>query len=362
MILDGLRPGDYRKIPAGVYDINPSSPIIIPKSVTLDGTGVTIRTHAPELLQVQSSDIIRGITFEHTAKGRTINIKGNIMQKWRIENCHFINATIAIAAINQIKEYPNSGYGHIINCTGVGSKLATLQGQHDISIVGNEFHDKNGSEMIDLNYNNQHCLIENNKFINATGFSLGEEVIDIIGGNGLPQNDNIVRNNRIIGNFQTGIRPAKTACNNIIENNYIEWIPGRVPHNASIYLYGSGAVPTGNKILNNTIVGGRCGIELSHADKNIVTGNTIRGVSRGIALVRNSLYGDDVAPNHNTVTGNRIYISNPANAIINEGIGNVTIPNYINPQIPTTDFDLTDLQKVNGVLTGSWSSLNTLRK
>jgi len=372
MILDGLRPGDYRKIPAGVHTINVQdfkTPIVIPKSVTLDGMpGAIIRTNAPELLQVQSSDIIRGITFEHIAKGRTINIKGNVMQKWRIENCHFINADIAIIAETITPAMPVSGLGYIINNTGIGSKLCTLQGQVGVTIAGNVFKNRNGSEFADFNYNVHRCLMESNTFINAPGYSLNEEVIDMVGGDGTANSGNIVRNNRIIGNFKTGIRPSLSAHDNIIEENYIEWLPGKIDHEASIYLYGKGngfSVPKRNKILNNIIIGGKNGIELSDAQDNIIEGNTIKGASRGVALVKNSLYGDDIAPRNNTVTGNTIYIDTPANAIINEGTGNITIPNYINPvnpPIPATDFDLTDLQKVNGVLSGSWSSLDSMRK
>jgi parallel beta-helix repeat protein len=360
MILDGLRPGEYRKIPAGVHEINQS--VTIPKSVTLEGMpGAVIRTNAPELLQVQSSDIIRGITFEHTAKGRTINIKGNVMQKWRIENCKFINADIAIIAETITSGMPVSGLGYITNNIGIGSKLCTLQGQVGVTIANNDFRNRNGSEFCDFNYNVHNCSMENNIFINAPGYSLSEEVIDMVGGNGALTEKNIIRNNRIVGNFQTGIRPSLSACDNVIEGNYIEWLPGKTAHEASIYLYGKGTdfkVPKRNKIMSNTIINGKSGIELSDAQDTIITGNTIRGASRGIALVKNSLYGDDIAPMNNTVTGNTIYISNPANAIINEGAGNIVAPNYINP---VTNFDLTDRLKVNNVLSGSWSSLGSLR-
>jgi len=205
MILDGLRPGDYRKIPAGIHTINVQdfkTPIVIPKSVTLQGMpGAIIRTNAPELLQVQSSDIIRGITFEHIAKGRTINIKGNVMQKWRIENCHFINSDIAIIAETITPAMPVSGLGYIMNNTGIGSKLCTLQGQVGVTIAGNVFKNRNGSEFADFNYNVHRCLMESNTFINAPGYSLNEEVIDMVGGDGTANSGNIIRKNYIKGNF-----------------------------------------------------------------------------------------------------------------------------------------------------------------
>jgi hypothetical protein len=147
---------------------------------------------------------------------------------------------------------------------------------------------------------------------------------------------NIVRNNKIIANFQSGIRPAKSAIYNTIENNYIEFKKGKVTNIAGIYLYGGGtdsSTPKGNIIFKNKIIGGKSGIELSGSDGNLVNENIISGSEKGISLVKDSFYGADAAPKNNKIAQNvidnvnyGIYVSSsPNNLMINNIINNYKI-------------------------------------
>jgi parallel beta-helix repeat protein len=160
----------------------------------------------------------------------------------------------------------------------------------------------------------------------------------MIGGNGYTNSYNIVRNNKIIANFQSAIRPAKSAVYNIIENNYIEFRKGKITNIAGIYLYGGGtafSTPKNNQIIKNTIIGGKSGIELSGSDNNFVSENRISGSDRGISLVKDSFYGADVSPKNNKIYQNvidninyGIYISPSSNNVIsNNSITNYRVAN-----------------------------------
>ena len=306
--ITGASSGDTVYINAGTYNLTEVHPA---SNVTIQGatvSGVIINVSDAYVIYLISGSIVKTCTFNCSGKVKVIYISGT-QTNWRVEGCYFINADIAVIAENLTTSMPAACNGYIVNNTGTGSKLSTLQGQNGVTVTGNNFHDRNGSEFLDLNYNVHYCLIENNEFVNAAGFSISEEMIDMVGGNSTTQNNNIVRNNKIIGNFQSGIRPAKSANDNIISGNYIEWRDGSVTQEAAIYLYGDTTdfnIPKRNQIINNTIVNGKCGIELSNANDNIITGNTISNCTRGIALIRNSIYGADILPVNNTVSGNTL--------------------------------------------------------
>ncbi len=287
------------------------------------------------LIYLKSDSTIKGCTFDHKGKTKTIYVKDDV-RNWHVENNYFINSDIAVIVENLRNGFPTSGYGYIINNKGLHSKLGTLQGTRNITVTGNSFSDREGPEFFDFNYNVHYVLFENNTFINADGYSIIEEAIDMVGGDSYTNSYNIVRNNKIIANFQSGIRPAKSAIYNTIENNYIEFKKGKVTNIAGIYLYGGGSdssTPKGNQIINNTIIGGKSGIELSGADDNSVTENMISGSERGISLVKDSFYGADVAPKNNIISQNvidnvnyGIYISPSSNnAITNNVINNYKI-------------------------------------
>lgn len=297
----------------------------------------TTTSAVPYLIYLKSDTTVKNCTFDHSRK--TIFASGNI-SNWHVENNYFINSAIAVLVENLEtgSGFPASGYGYIMDNKGLHSKLTTMEGTRNITVRGNTFSDRNGPEFVDFNYNVHYVILENNTFINGSGYSISEEVIDMIGGNSYSNSNNIVRNNTIISNFRSGIRPAKSASNNIIENNHIEFKPGRATNIAGVYLYGGGSAfstPKNNQIVNNTIIGGTAGIELSGANDNTVDGNTISGSVRGINLVRDSFYGSDVAPENNTVTNNTIdntdygiYIeSSPNNFVNNNDITNARIAN-----------------------------------
>ena len=186
--------------------------------------------------------------------------------------------------------------------------------------------DRNGSEILDFNYNVHNCLVENNQFINSDGYSISEEVIDMVGGDGYYTDNNIIRGNKIIGNFQTAVRPSLSARNNIIENNYIEWRPGKTANEALIYLYGKNSdfsTPQGNLIKNNILVGGKSGVTLSCAKSNTISGNSINGGMNGITLTNNSIYGADLPAFENKVSDNNIHDVNCG--ILVQGSPNNTI-------------------------------------
>lgn len=287
------------------------------------------------LIYLKSDSTIKGCTFDHINKTKTIYASGDV-RNWHVENNYFINSDIAVLVENLKTGFPTSGYGYIINNKGLHSKLFTLQGTRNITVKQNNFSDLEGDEFVDFNYNVHYSLVENNSFINADGYCIHQEIMDMIGGSGYTNSYNIVRNNKIIANFQSGIRPAKSAIYNTIENNYIEFKEGNITNIAGIYLYGGGtdfSTPKHNQIAGNTIIGGRSGIELSGADDNSVTGNIISGSDRGISLVKDSFYGADVAPKNNIISQNEIYNINygiyislsPNNIISNNNITNYRI-------------------------------------
>lgn len=366
-----LASGGSFTIKNGNYTLNP---VISPPGTIAIGEskeGVIISSSSTGyLITLKSNSIIDKCTFKH--KGKTIFVSGP-QTNWKVRNNHFVDSIIAVLAEDLTSGYPTAGNGsEISGNTGKGSKLSTMQGQYKLHVFDNEFHDRNGSEFLDINYNNDYCIIENNKLINGSGYTMSEEMIDAVGGNGHGQDNNIIRNNTIIGNFKSGIRPGITADNNTIEGNYIEWLPGPTTQEAGIYMYGKGgsSVPTGNKIIGNTIKGGNCGIKLSNADNNTISQNTISGAVRGIALVRDSIYGSDIAPNGNTVSKNTIVVSNMQNGIINEGQNTITPDNVITdtePPLPPpgpgpVQFDLSNLAKVGMAIAGIYALIKGVGK
>jgi len=305
-----LNEGDKILLKNGNYDLNE---ITFPPNIVFTGEShsaiIAANSAAPYLIHEQSNSIINNIRFNNPGKTKTIFVSGK-QTNWKVDHCYFQNATIAVIAEDLDKAAPTAGHGWITNNIGIGSKLFTLQGQTNITVTGNDFRNRNGSEFADFNYNVRNCLMENNTFINPSGYSLSEEVIDMVGGNGTITDGNIIRNNTIIGNFRTGIRPSLSATNNIIEGNTIEWQAGPNAHIGSIYLYGKGTTgfsrPNGNKIRNNTLKGGRVGIEMSGAERNTITGNNISGCEIGIDVVDDTIYGDVIPCSGNNITGNNI--------------------------------------------------------
>ena len=294
----------------GAYSL---TPIHLPTNIYIEceSNNAILKTASPDefIIYLNSNSTIKGCTFD--GHNKPIYVKDNVVN-WRVENNHFINAKIAVDIENLTSDpLPTSGYGVITNNTGIGSKLVTLMGTRNITISNNVFRNLNdNSEFADFNYNVHFVTFENNSFINDDGYSIDEEAIDMIGGNGFTNSENIIRNNTIIGNFQSGIRPAKSAVNNIIENNYIKYTPGRVINEAGIYLYGDLATystPKYNTIRNNRIIGGKYGIVLSGADNNNIYGNTLSGMQYGIGLVKDTIYGANDAPKHNYVWNNNIF-------------------------------------------------------
>jgi len=336
------KPGNSIFVKNGNYDLTTFKP---PENVLIEAeskNAIIKAANVPYLIYLKSNSQINNFTFTHTGKTKTIYVSGQ-QTKWKVKNNHFIDSDIAVIVENSTSSnLPTSGYGEIINNTGLHSKLSTLQGTVHNLLSGNKFYDKNGSEIVDFNYNTHYNTLENNEFINGSNYSIDQEVIDMVGGNSFNNANNIIRNNKIIGNFQTAIRPAKSAIDNTITNNYIEFKSGKVQNIAAIYLYGDGgfSTPKGNKINNNTIVGGKVGIELSGSDNNEVIGNNISNTSKGISLVKtsSSTYGSSISPKNNTVSDNiidnidyGIYTkSSPDNNINNNHITNYRIKNIYN--------------------------------
>jgi len=305
-----LTPGKKVLLKNGNYTLNE---MIFPPNVSLIGEShnaiITANSAAPYLIHLQSNSLIQNIRFNNPGKTKTIFVSGK-QTGWKVDSCYFQNSTIAVIAEDLDKAAPSAGHGWITNNIGIGSKLFTLQGQTNVTITGNDFRNRNGSEFADFNYNIRNCLMENNKLINSSGFHMSEEVIDMVGGNGTLTTGNIVRNNTIIGNFRTGIRPSLSTSNNTIEGNTIEWLPGPTTHIGNIYLYGKGSTgfsrPNGNKIRNNTLKGGRVGIEMSGAETNTITGNNISGCEIGIDVLDKTIYGDAIPCTGNNITDNTI--------------------------------------------------------
>jgi len=303
-----LNEGDKILLKNGNYNL---SEIIFPPGIIFTGEShnaiINASSTAPYLIHEQSNSIISNIRFNNPGKTKTILISGK-QQNWKVDSCFFQNSTIAVIAEDLDRATPTAGHGWITNNIGFGSKLTTLQGQTNITVTGNDFRDKiGGSEIIDFNYNVRNCLVENNNF---TGLVLSEEVIDMVGGNSTLTTGNTVRRNKISGNFRTGIRPSKSATNNVIEENEITWEAGPNAHIGNIYMYGSGSTgfsrPNGNKILNNILRGGRVGIEMSGAERNTITGNNISGCEIGIDVLDQTIYGDAIPCSGNNITGNTI--------------------------------------------------------
>lgn len=319
--------GNRLFIKNGAYSL---SQIHLPDNVFIEceSNNAVIKTQGSDsIIYLNSDSAIKGCTFD--GHNKPIYVKDNVVN-WRIEGNNFINAKIAVHVENLTSDpLPTSGYGIITNNKGIGSKLTTLQGTRNIIVSNNVFRNLNGNtEFADFNYNVHFVTFENNSFINDFGYSIDQEMIDMVGGNSQTNSENIIRNNTIIGNFQSGIRPAKSAINNIIENNIIEYKPGGVIHEANIYLYGDTSqysTPQYNTIRNNILKGGKYGIVLSGADNNNIYGNNISGMQYGIGLVKDTIYGANDAPKNNYVWNNNIYnvdygiyLSNsPNNAISN---------------------------------------------
>jgi parallel beta-helix repeat protein len=328
--------GNSILIKNGNYNLTTFKP---PANIKIKGESentVINASDVPYLIYLKSNSSISNLTFEHTGRTKTIYVSGQ-QTNWKVDNNYFIDSDIAVIVENLTSSNkPTSGYGQITNNKGLHSKLSTLQGTVHNLLSGNKFYDKTGSEIIDFNYNTHYNVVENNEFINKQGYSLDQEVIDMVGGNSFTNSNNIVRNNKIVGNFQTAIRPAKSAVNNTITDNYIEFKSGNTQNIAAIYLYGDGgfSTPKGNKINNNTIIGGKVGIELSGSETNEIKNNNISNTIKGISLVKKSSsgYGSSISPKNNTISKNIIHNidygiytkSSPNNTITKDNI----ITNY----------------------------------
>ncbi len=337
-----VKSGNSVLIKDGIYNLTTFKP---PANINIKGESentIIKAANVPYLIYLKSNSTIDTLTFKHTGKTKTIYVSGQQIN-WKVDNNYFIDSDIAVIVENLTSSNkPTSGYGQITNNRGLHSKLSTLQGTTHNLLSGNKFYDKNGSEIVDFNYNTHYNTVENNEFINNPGYSLDQEVIDMVGGNSFNNDNNIVRNNKIIGNFQTAIRPAKSAVNNTITDNYIEFKSGKVSNIAAIYLYGDGgfSTPKNNKINNNTIVGGKVGIELSGSENNDILNNNISNTLKGISLVKTSSsgYGSSISPKNNTVSNNiitnidyGIYTkSSPTNNISNNIITNYKIKDIYN--------------------------------
>jgi hypothetical protein len=131
------------------------------------------------LVYLQSDSTIKGCTFDHKGKTKTIYVKDDV-KNWHVEKNYFINSDIAVLVENLKTGFPSSGYGYITDNKGLYSKLGTLQGTRNITVTGNSFSDREGPEFFDFNYNVHYVLFENNTFINADGYSITEEAIDML--------------------------------------------------------------------------------------------------------------------------------------------------------------------------------------
>ena len=389
---------DKITIMPGTYDLG-STAYTLPANVQVIGTAkettIVKSTATPYFMTMVSDCQVKNITIKHNAK--TIFIPSS-STNFRVENNHFEGAVIAVLVQDLTTAAPTGGHGYIVNNTGLHSKLATLQGVKGTQVKNNVFKDRNGDEFLDLNYNCQECLIEDNTFENNPGYSISQEMIDMVGGNNLPQNGNIIRGNRIKGNFLSGIRPGITTHGNIIENNYIEFVQGSITNYDGIYCYGKGtpdSIPTQNIIRNNTVVGCLNGIVMNSSNDNEITGNTVKNCEKGIALLKHGLYGVDLAPSNNLVSKNTIVVSVLANGIVNEGNNTITSDNVISttdtPPVETwecemplngyehsnlgnrrlnpacnpvngVEFDLSNLETVKAVLTEIHTSLQRIIK
>lgn len=307
-----IQKGNYNL--STIIDMQPN--LIIECEYQDDSNRAYITGSAPtsdnQLISIKSDSVIKNCTFDH--KGFTIAAMGAV-DGWRVENNYFLNSVIAVFVHDDtlVSGNPKHGNGFILNNKGLHSKLSTLQDTTGVTLRGNSFADRNGPEQVDFNYNVYNVLMEYNTFINGPEFTLSEEVIDMIGGNSFNNSNNTVRYNTIIGAFRTGIRPAKSANDNILDHNYIKFIQGTstVVNVAGIYFYGGGndfSTPKRNKVTNNTIIGAKVGIELSGTNDNTVTGNDISAVSKGIAVMKDSSsgYGASQVAKNNIITGNTI--------------------------------------------------------
>lgn len=363
--LSSLKSGDNVYIRNGNYDLNPIKP---QSGVHIEGESKNVRikitSDASHIIYLNSNSTIKGCTFEKVGtKTNIIYVLGNKIN-WSVLNNHFINCTDAVSVMTNKIDYPQSSHGVVKGNTGLDAKLGSITGGMDIEFVDNAFYNHSGDEFFDFNGNAHYNTLENNTFINDTGFTLLDEAIDMIGNN----THNIVRGNRIIGNFQRGIRPSYEASYNLIENNYIEYLPGNTVNAGGIVLWNSGAIPAkipkNNIVRNNTIVGMSAGIVLKGAQDNTVTDNVISKSSVGIEIAIDTYKGANVISKGNTVSGNHfVGVSKcidrrdcPDN-IITDNICNQEIP-----PLPAYEFDISDTGKVNGILSQSWQALQGLRK
>lgn len=316
VLSDTAKSGNHVCIQDGTYTLNS---ITLPEKVFIEClpgasgakpiVNASLPTAGSRLITLKSDSSIKGCEFKFASlRGNGIYVEGAV-KNWSVENNHFINVDGSIRIVNDnASDPPTSGWGSVLNNTGLHSRLGGIQGGRYITFKDNKFYDYTGDEFFDFNGKNPaydttnspnlENTIENNILENvSSGYYLNDEAIDMIGYN----NNNIVRNNRIVGNFQRGISPRYEASGNCIEGNYIQFKPGGVNVSANgIPLEGHSSnasrFPANNKINNNRIVGVAKGVYLNRAKNNTVTNNTINATSCGISITSSS--------SGNTISGN----------------------------------------------------------
>ncbi len=332
LLLSKLKPGNHIYIKDGVYKLDT---IELPSDVIIEceSNNAIIKTSTNDhLIYLRSNSTIKGCTFEHTNKNtNTIYVYKDI-RNWYITNNNFINSH-AVLVVNPTTKFPTNGYGWVLNNTGKHSKLGSIETGRNITFLHNKFVDYTGDEFFDFNGNAHYNTFENNTFINADGYHITDEAIDMIGDNTY----NVVKNNYIKANFQRGIRPSRKSNHNIIESNYIEYKKGKILNQGGIVLGNSGAVPSEipsyNTIFKNTIIGTTEGIALSGAQYNTVTDNKISNSIKGISITKDTYKGANAVSKNNKISNNTIshidygiYISSsPNNVITNNVIKNYKI-------------------------------------
>jgi len=300
-----LKSGKKTLVKNGQYNL---SKITFPSDIVLDAESHNTIINSQEttdyLINFKSNSIIRNFKFNHN---KTLCMIGQgAVSNFRIENNHFVGAQMSITVKNTNTGMPTSGYGYILNNTGYNSRLGSVQGSRNNLFSGNKFTDFTGPEYFDFNGNAHYNTFENNEFVNGPGYYVTDEAIDMIGNN----TNNILRNNKVVGCFQRALRPSYEANDNIIEDNYFEYIPGVTANGGGIVTWNSGAIPNKipkrNKIRNNTIISMTSGIQLKGAQDNIVTGNNISKCLRGISCELDTYKGANAISSGNVITGNNI--------------------------------------------------------
>ncbi len=319
-----LKSGKKTLLKNGNYTL---SGITFPQGAWLEGEShnaiINAGGSSTYLITLGSNDTIKKIAFRSTT-GQKFFLASGTTNSFTIDENYFYGTTNAVT----VKDA--TGSGTIINNTGLNARLGTLSGTRNNIVKNNVFKNHSGDEFFDFNGNAHFNTLEGNTFTNDAGFTLTDEAIDMIGNN----TNNILRNNYVKGNFQRALRPSYEASDNLIENNYFEYIPGVTPNGGGIVLWNSGAIPSKipkrNRVIGNTIKGMTNGINLSGAQDNIVTGNKISNCIKGINIQKDTYKGASAESSGNTVQNNDIYdvdygiywVASPNNIVSGNNITN----------------------------------------